>query len=104
MVHRKYDTSMLSTRGRACPGRLTFQYVPLLAPAAGDDVALTEGEWEMLYLFRREGPSPEAGQDPVLHLAGYMTVFSFSSPIKGKCPRVCQALILPPYQRQGECS
>jgi histone acetyltransferase 1 len=57
------------------------------------------GYWKVLYLFRR---------DDALHqysLAGYLTVFHFLSPFKkpksGIVARVCQALILPPYQRMG---
>lgn len=69
--------------------------------AAGDDVDVEDGEWELLYLYRVEDTS-EGSNNPRYHFAGYYTIFAFSNPLKGKCLRVCQALILPTYQRQGE--
>ena len=57
-----------------------------------------EGYWNVLYLFHKAGPNRYA-------LAGYMTLFYFDSPFRkprpGTIVRVCQVLILPPYQRQG---
>jgi hypothetical protein len=71
--------------------------------AAGDDVDVEDGEWELLYLYRVEDPATSQGSNnPRYHFAGYYTIFAFSNPLKGKCLRVCQALILPTYQRQGE--
>lgn len=56
------------------------------------------GYWKVLYLFRRNAPHQYS-------LAGYLTIFHFLSPFKrpksGIVARVCQALILPPYQRMG---
>jgi histone acetyltransferase 1 len=56
------------------------------------------GYWKILYLFRRHGPHQ-------LSLAGYFTLYHFRSPFRKPLPgtvvRICQALILPPYQRMG---
>ena len=80
------------------------------------------GYWKVLYLFqkhvrpvrllssRRQSPRKEqtaasSKTTVVYSLAGYMTLFFFPSPFRKPCPgtvvRVCQALILPPYQRAG---
>ena len=34
-------------------------------------------------------------------LAGYLTLYAFNNPLKGKSVRICQVLVLPPFQRQG---
>jgi GNAT superfamily N-acetyltransferase len=92
-----------------------------------DDVDLTSdeggGEWSVLYLFRshafhsnpgaqdrqeREQEQQQQKWEQVGYrysLAGYMTLFTFYSPFKkpksGNVLRICQAMVLPPYQRQG---
>lgn len=62
------------------------------------------GTWEVLYLFRVHRSNDEE-KDVKFSLAGYMTLFRFYSPFKkpkaGIILRICQALILPPYQRYG---
>ena len=56
------------------------------------------GYWKVLYIFRKHSKEKYS-------LVGYMTVFHFRSPFKkpksGIVARVCQVLILPPYQRMG---
>jgi histone acetyltransferase 1 len=56
------------------------------------------GCWKILYLFRKHGPSQ-------FSLAGYFTLYHFRSPFRrphpGTVVRICQALVLPPYQRMG---
>lgn len=56
------------------------------------------GHWKILYLFEKK----EEGK---YSLAGYMTLFYFNAPFKrpkgGYIQRICQALVLPPYQRFG---
>ena len=37
----------------------------------------------------------------IMCLAGFLTLYAFNNPLKGKSIRVCQVLILPPFQRQG---
>jgi histone acetyltransferase 1 len=87
------------------------------------------GNWKVLYLFARhhkndihnerqdgqEGRMPDVSKNKidqvpsekvsVYSLVGYMTLFTFYSPFKkpksGNVLRICQALILPPFQRQG---
>ena len=63
------------------------------------DVASTEGGyWKVLYLFQKHKRTQ-------FSLAGYVTLFHFHAPFKKPKPgiiiRICQALILPPYQRSG---
>lgn len=55
------------------------------------------GEWELLYIMRRRRRPP---QDAVT-LVGYLTIYAFNNPLKGKGLRICQALVIPPFQRQG---
>jgi histone acetyltransferase 1 len=65
-----------------------------------DDVDVSDtqsGFWKILYLFReREGQ---------FTLVGYITLFHFHAPFHKPVPgiivRICQALVLPPYQGQG---
>lgn len=56
------------------------------------------GNWTILYLCQMH----KARQ---YSLAGYFTLFHFNSPFRKPAPgivvRICQALILPPYQRSG---
>lgn len=67
-----------------------------------DDVNLASSErggyWKILYIFRKHAASQYS-------VVGYMTIFHFYSPFKkptsGIVARVCQVLILPPYQRMG---
>mmetsp|Transcript_15571 Transcript_15571/g.29369 ORF Transcript_15571/g.29369 Transcript_15571/m.29369 type:complete len:608 (-) Transcript_15571:649-2472(-) len=87
------------------------------------------GHWKVLYLFARhhktdihvkgksgkEEPILDESNSSIDHvtsekvsvysLVGYMTLFTFYSPFKkpksGNVLRICQALILPPFQRQG---
>lgn len=56
------------------------------------------GYWKAMYLFQKHGTRRYA-------LCGYMTLFHFHAPFRKPKPgiivRVCQALLLPPYQRMG---
>lgn len=67
--------------------------------ADGDDVDPEAGEWELLFIVQRPC-SPCPRQDAVA-LVGYLTIYAFNNPLKGKGLRICQALVLPPFQRQG---
>lgn len=71
--------------------------------AAADQIDLSDDRWEVFYLFEEETPREVLGEKwrPVA-LAGYFTVFGFRNPVKGISWRICQALVLPQYQRQGE--
>ncbi|GAX17473.1 histone acetyltransferase 1 [Fistulifera solaris] len=67
-----------------------------------DDVDVAEqsvgGTWNILYLFQMHGEKQYS-------FAGYFTLYHFNSPFRKPTPgtvvRICQALILPPYQRSG---
>ena len=54
------------------------------------------------------GESKEGGGAPVAvrrrHVAGFMTTYRFTNPVRKERPvtrSICQALILPPFQRMG---
>jgi GNAT superfamily N-acetyltransferase len=57
----------------------------------------TKGYWKVLYLFHQYRAGTWA-------LAGYITLFHFTNPFLhggSVIMRICQALVLPPYQGQG---
>mmetsp|Transcript_25700 Transcript_25700/g.80461 ORF Transcript_25700/g.80461 Transcript_25700/m.80461 type:complete len:451 (-) Transcript_25700:2940-4292(-) len=59
-----------------------------------DAVSLADDRWEVFYVF-------EALSEGRRRFAAYQTVFHFRNPVRGVVARVCQALVLPWYQRQG---
>lgn len=78
-----------------------------------DDVNISDedgGFWTILYLFRKHdnNSSDDGTQSCRYSLAGYITLFHFHAPFRKPSPgiivRVCQALILPTYQRAGHGS
>lgn len=70
---------------------------------AADAIDLTDDRWEVFYLFEEETPRQVLGEKWKPNaLAGYFTVFGFRNPVKGVSLRICQALILPLFQRQGK--
>lgn len=76
---------------------------PPPATTAADPIDLTDDRWEVFYLFEEESSREVLGEKwrPAA-FAGYFTLFGFRNPVKGVSLRVCQALILPQFQRQGE--
>lgn len=83
-----------------------------------DDVNVADtdggGFWSVLYLFRKHDnlvdgtTTTKTPPTPYFSLAGYVTLFHFNAPFKKPEPgiivRICQALILPLYQRSGHGS
>ncbi|CAM9198976.1 unnamed protein product [Scytosiphon promiscuus] len=69
---------------------------------AADAIDLTDDRWEVFYLFEEETPREVLGEKwrPTA-LVGYFTVFGFRNPVKGVSLRICQALVLPQFQRQA---
>jgi hypothetical protein len=73
------------------------------------DVSSTDdgGYWRILYLFCRHRHRHHDGDlaKSKYSLAGYVTLFHFASPFRkprpGTIVRICQAMILPPFQRAG---
>ena len=65
---------------------------------AVDISCCNDGSWKVLYLFLKHGNEKYS-------FVGYITLFCFNAPFKrpksGIVLRVCQALVLPPYQRHG---
>lgn len=77
----------------------------LLEPIAADAIDLTDDRWEVFYLFEEKTPREVLGEKwRPSALAGYFTAFGFRNPVKGVSLRICQALILPQFQRQGKVS
>lgn len=78
------------------------QNLALFFIESADGVSLKQnnagGHWKAMYLFQKRGTRRYA-------LCGYLTLFHFSSPFRkpkpGTIVRICQALLLPPYQRRG---
>jgi histone acetyltransferase 1 len=90
-----------------CDGPDCVEYHNAIQPLAvylieaADNVNVSDPSWKVLYLFCKHATRQYS-------LAGYMTLFFFESPFrKPKCGsvlRICQALVLPPYQRSGHGS
>jgi histone acetyltransferase 1 len=79
----------------------SIQRIALLYIETADDVSVEsedDGYWKVMYLFRKHSSDKYS-------LAGYVTMFHFSSPFRkprpGTVVRVCQVVVLPPYQRSG---
>jgi histone acetyltransferase 1 len=77
------------------------QKIALFFIETADDVDVADeskGYWRLLYLFRKHNSKQ-------FSLVGYMTLYHFTShfrkPLPGTVVRICQALLLPPYQRSG---
>ncbi len=60
-----------------------------------DSVDFKDDKWEALFVFKKA----PAGQQP--DLVGYTTLYTFLNPVLGAKLRICQALILPKYQKRG---
>lgn len=85
-------------------GLLCHRVVSILwgGVTAADSIDLEDDRWEVFYVFEEKTPRevlsekwlPEA-------FVGYFTIFGFRNPVKGASLRICQALILPQFQRQG---
>ena len=80
----------------------SVQRLALLFIENADDVDVASqdgGYWKVLYLFRKHAENKK------FSLAGYVTLFHFSAPFRKPLPgtivRICQAVVLPPYQRSG---
>jgi len=64
------------------------------------------GFWKVLYLFQQHNTNKKnTTNNKCYSLAGYLTLFHFHAPFHKPTPgmiaRICQALVLPPYQGQG---
>ena len=97
----EYGISLANGR-EAAKYHSSVQRLALLFIENADDVQVDSedggGYWKVMYLFRKHGPKK-------FSLAGYVTLFHFSAPFRkpkpGTIVRICQAVVLPPYQRAG---
>ena len=64
-----------------------------------DSVEFKDDKWEILLLFKRPLRSTQS-EKTLYSFVGYMTLYTFNNPL-GKRARICQALVLPPFKRQG---
>jgi GNAT superfamily N-acetyltransferase len=91
----------LATGPKAADYHEQVQRLALLFIETADEVDVadeTAGYWKVLYLFRKHSATKYS-------LAGYLTLFHFAAPFRKPVPgtvaRICQVLLLPPYQRAG---
>jgi histone acetyltransferase 1 len=91
----------LATGQKAAPYHEQVQRLALLFIETADEVDVadeTAGFWKVLYLFQKHSTTKYS-------LAGYLTLFHFAAPFRkpvaGTVARICQVLLLPPYQRSG---
>lgn len=72
-----------------------FEKVAVMFIETADGVDFSgDDRWQCLWLAK-------CNRDSSFSLVGYYTLFSFRNPYAGTRLRICQALILPPYQGQG---
>lgn len=98
-TRRGHDFCLSLCQGSECVDyHNAVQKLALYFIESADDVDVSDSAWTVLYLFRKHAVDQ-------FSLAGFMTLFAFNSPFRkpmgGIILRVCQALILPPYQRSG---
>lgn len=91
----------LATGAESSSFHAQVQRMALWFIETGDDVDVASqdgGFWNVLYLFQKHKRTQYS-------LAGYITLFHFHAPFKKPQPgyvvRICQALVLPPFQRMG---
>lgn len=92
---------------RACRFHANVQRLALWYIENADHVDIGDqskgGHWKVVYLFQKH--QSETAGNCQYSLAGYMTLYHFISlfhkPEGGIIVRICQALLLPPYQGQG---
>ncbi len=60
-----------------------------------DSVDFSDNRWEAIFVHRKDFTSHSD------EFVGYMTLFTFNNPVVGSKLRVCQALVLPPFQKKG---
>jgi histone acetyltransferase 1 len=80
--------------------RITFWFIN-----GASTIDLDDERWEILYVFKLSKDTQDEKVTRRLgnveSLVGFVTLYNFRNPIKGTRLRVCQALVLPPFQRQG---
>ena len=84
-----------------------WQWVTLWARVDGSEMCSEESVLDGTVCRPRQNMSlanlSVSQPDTMFVAAGYMTLYHFINPVKArpKCLRVCQVLVLPPFQRQG---
>ena len=104
----------------SCPGQSNFelyaatplemrqqfnnmQMLPLWLIDGASHTDVEDTRWQ-IYTVYEKWRAARADSQAQYAVAGFMTVFSFSTPFRGdggKVLRICQALVLPPFQKQG---
>ncbi len=79
-------------------GIASIRGFPLLKRHLGaDDIDVHDTRWAVYVTYEKRRND--------FYPIGFITLFTFHTPMKGpgkKSTRICQALVLPPYQRQGK--
>jgi histone acetyltransferase 1 len=99
-----------------CAYHARVEKLALFFIEGADSVDLNDERWVVYYLYCRTKDDKSSSSKrakvgtgkarPCDHrdfymLAGYYTVFRFLNPVRGTMWRICQALVLPQFQRQG---
>ncbi|OQR83122.1 histone acetyltransferase [Achlya hypogyna] len=88
--------SPLDDRGREYLNKM--QKLSLWFIEGADDIDVADERWSLYTIFHKDA-------NDVLRPAGYITMFTFHLPVSHgamtKSKRICQVLVLPPYQRRG---
>lgn len=76
-----------------------------------DFIDLEDDKWTIFTLYEKQSSSSSSSGNGQYRVAGYISRYTFITPIirgtNGSQPlshRICQVLLLPPYQRQGHAS
>jgi histone acetyltransferase 1 len=108
----KYEVyRAVGTDTGACDYHDRAQRLALWYIETANGIDITDDRWEIYYIVKvvtlqhhdsssSSNTAPQQQQQQQL-LVGYFTVFNFRNSFTGVHMRICQALILPPYQRQG---
>jgi histone acetyltransferase 1 len=107
----KYDVHCaIGTDTGACEYHDRAQRLALWYIETANGIDITDDRWEIYYIVKVVPPQQDSNSDSNAapqqqqqqqQLVGYFTVFNFRNSFTGVHMRICQALILPPYQRQG---
>lgn len=99
-IHRNEETfeiSLVSYRDAGIEELLKrWEKIAMWLIETADSVDFHDDRWEMILLTKIDKKATNARI-----LLGYFTIFNFRNPFSGSKMRICQALIVPPYQGKG---
>ena len=93
-----YEIWLASDKDPGCTNLVgRFEKAAVWFIETADSVDFCDDRWQCLFLAKRNQSAPAC----TYSLVGYYTLFTFRNPFAGSRLRICQALILPPFQGQG---